>query len=151
MKHRTNVLVLIFAGPPELKILLLKRVPEKGGFWQPLTGGIERGEDPLESLRRELLEETGIRAVRRIIDLDYSFTHFTPKDGVLMHQKDICFAVEVEPESGITLSSEHLDYQWCRLQEVSLYLKWVPVLNALDKLAEMLTAEQQPKCETGEN
>jgi lipoyl(octanoyl) transferase len=40
-------------------VLLLKRAPERGGFWQPVTGRMEPGESPLETARRELREETG--------------------------------------------------------------------------------------------
>ena len=30
-------------GPVE--VLILKLTPERGGFWQPVTGGVEEGED----------------------------------------------------------------------------------------------------------
>jgi len=29
----------------EIQYLLLKRTPEKEGFWQPVTGGLEEEED----------------------------------------------------------------------------------------------------------
>jgi len=41
--------------------LLLKRLPERNGFWQPVTGGLEEGETRTEALYREIREETGIR------------------------------------------------------------------------------------------
>ncbi len=41
------------------RVLLLRRVPERGGFWQPVTGRIEPGEAPEVAARRELGEETG--------------------------------------------------------------------------------------------
>ncbi len=41
------------------RVLLLRRAPERGGFWQPVTGRIEPGEAPIEAARRELREETG--------------------------------------------------------------------------------------------
>src|ERR1019366_9102067 len=52
------------------RVLLLHRRPERGNFWQPITGSIEEGELPLETARRELIEETGNaggpRAVARL-------------------------------------------------------------------------------------
>ncbi len=41
------------------RVLLLKRAPARGGFWQPVTGRIDPGEMAIEAARRELREETG--------------------------------------------------------------------------------------------
>src|SRR4030042_1806138 len=43
-----------------IEYLLLKRLPERNGFWQPVTGGVEEGESRDEALHREIMEETGI-------------------------------------------------------------------------------------------
>ncbi|MDO8471907.1 MAG: NUDIX domain-containing protein [bacterium] len=43
-----------------IKYLALKRNAAKGGFWQPLTGGIHSGEDIRVALVRELGEELGL-------------------------------------------------------------------------------------------
>jgi dATP pyrophosphohydrolase len=139
--RRINVLVFIFTMTPELKFLLLKRVPEKGGFWQPLSGGIELDEMPDGAVRRELYEETGIQDIVRVLKLNYSFTHDTPKNGVLMHQEDICYAVEVVGAAKIALSHEHNEYRWCSLEEVRLLLQWEPAVLVLEKLVRLLKSQ----------
>jgi dATP pyrophosphohydrolase len=138
MIERTNVLVFVFTKTPDLRFLLMKRRPEKGGFWQPVSGGIERNETPLQALKREVMEETGIKSYERIIDLEYTFVHHTEKDGALMKMKDICYAVEVKRTFKITLSDEHLEYKWCDLEESMQYLDWEPVVIALQKLVELV-------------
>ncbi|HSN69507.1 MAG TPA: lipoyl(octanoyl) transferase LipB [Thermoanaerobaculia bacterium] len=55
------------------KVLLLRRHPDRGEFWQPVTGRIEPGETPGEAARRELAEETGCDATPREIGLRQSF------------------------------------------------------------------------------
>ncbi|MFX1483784.1 MAG: NUDIX pyrophosphatase [Promethearchaeota archaeon] len=141
MIDRTNVLVFVFVKTPAPKVLLMKRTQERGGFWQPISGGIEPSETLDDALRRELYEETGIRGIVRILNLDYSYTHDTPKNGIMMHQQDICYAVEVQEQIRIVLSNEHIEYRWSDLQEVRSLLVWNPALEALIKLEKVLTAE----------
>ena len=47
--------------PEDQEILLLKVENESVSFWQPITGGIERGESPEEACLREIKEEPGGR------------------------------------------------------------------------------------------
>src|SRR5438067_3305667 len=55
------------------RVLLLHRRPERGNFWQPITGSIEEGELPLETARREIAEETGHPGEPEELDLHQSF------------------------------------------------------------------------------
>lgn len=44
------------------EFLLLKRLPEKGGFWQPISGGVEKTDNSLiNAAFRELKEEANIQ------------------------------------------------------------------------------------------
>jgi lipoyl(octanoyl) transferase len=55
------------------KILVMRRTMPRGGFWQTVTGRIERGEKPIEAARRELWEETGARAEVRPLEYEHDF------------------------------------------------------------------------------
>src|SRR2546423_1120679 len=55
------------------RVLLLHRKPERGNFWQPITGSIEKGETPIETARREIIEETGNPGDPDPLDLEQSF------------------------------------------------------------------------------
>jgi len=62
MRLPIQVEVIIFRrNGSRIEYLLLKRLPERNGFWQPVTGGVEEGETRKEALCREVMEETGIK------------------------------------------------------------------------------------------
>ena len=44
------------------EVLILHRVPEQGGYWHVVAGGVESGETVTEAAERELQEETGLLA-----------------------------------------------------------------------------------------
>lgn len=134
MIERTNVQAFVFTQNPFFKVLILKRVPERSGYWQPVCGGIDGNESPVDTVRREVFEETGLTEINNIIDLQYSFTYRETKNGQLMNMQDICFAVEVAQESDVELSEEHEQFKWCSESEAKKYLKWEHNLIALEKL-----------------
>lgn len=138
MIQRINVQVFIFCKNPSLKVLILKRTPERSGYWQPVCGGVEKGEELLESALREAYEETGIRDIKSIVDLKYTFVYKEIKNGVLMEMQDFCFAVEVENIFDVKLSDEHEEYKWCSYIEAKEYLKWEHNLIALENLSKIL-------------
>lgn len=89
--------------------VLAKRIPERGGFWQPFTGGEEDFDngDLRKTVIRELKEEIGVVISEKdIINIDNNFS-FTDKDGVL--KTETCFGVilKTEIKNAINLSSKH--------------------------------------------
>ncbi len=132
MIERTNVQIFLFTRNSEFKVLILKRTPEKGGFWQPLSGGIEEGENSYDTIKREVFEETGIQDIKNVFDLDYTFTFKAPISRKWM--RDICFAAEIDNLFDVKLSNEHDEYKWCNKKEAKKLLKWKCNLIAYKKL-----------------
>lgn len=65
-KRPESVLVMVCTRLGE--VLLLERVRPRG-FWQSVTGSLDWGETARAAARRELFEETGLRAGCRLRDL----------------------------------------------------------------------------------
>jgi 8-oxo-dGTP pyrophosphatase MutT (NUDIX family) len=118
-----------------VEYLLLKRLPERNGFWQPVTGGMEEGETQEETLRREVIEETGVKNILAVIR---SLCYFEFSDPNL--NQEYVYGVEVSSSEEIVLDrKEHNEYRWCSFQEALQLLNWKENKEALKRLNKILT------------
>jgi 8-oxo-dGTP pyrophosphatase MutT (NUDIX family) len=118
-----------------IEYLVLKRTSERGGFWQPITGALEKGESKIQALRREIEEETGITNFIEIIEDIY---HFEFNDPSLY--REYVFGVEVSPEEKIVINEkEHSAFRWCCFEEAFGLIRWDENKVALRKLGKILT------------
>lgn len=127
------------------QVLLLHRVPERGGFWQTLTGRREGGESPLQTAARELHEETGF-APRleelRALDYVHSFALELPLAQVRrpLFAQETAFTVRVSNAGGaegaggtnpVLDPREHDAFRWCTVEEALALLPFVGLKRAL--------------------
>lgn len=119
--------------------LLLKRVTDRGAFWQGVTGGVENGENLLEAARRELIEETGL-SFSVIKDIDYSYSF--PIENRWQHNyavgvKEIVehvFVAYLDHEQEPVIDpDEHDAWKWCFFDEAIKLLTWPENIEALQK------------------
>src|SRR5207302_5569755 len=107
------------------RVLLLKRAPERGGFWQILTGGIEPGESPLQAAAREVSEETGFNGELR----DLGYRHSFALGERLLFAEETAFALQAAGEPK--LSAEHIEHRWCTLEEAEQLLPFAGLRRAV--------------------
>jgi len=138
MMDRKNVQVILFVKEASIQILLLKRMKDKGGFWQPISGGVETGEELVDAVKREVYEETGISEIKQILDLKYSFHFEAEKDGQIMQMTDHCFGMEIKEKVCIKLSDEHEKYIWCSVEEAKKHITWEFSIAAIQRLVEAI-------------
>lgn len=116
--------------------LLLKRIPERGGFWQPITGGVHKNEDLLDAAKRELFEETQIKDYLRFLSDIYYFEFGSDEDGWL---KEYVYGVEIDKNMEPVLSFEHTEKKWCTFNEALDLLKYDTNKEAFNKLYERIS------------
>ena len=76
LPYRVGVGIIVLNK--ENKIFVAKRIDNPNGFWQMPQGGVDEGEDFLSAAYRELEEETSIKNVELITEIDEITTYELP-------------------------------------------------------------------------
>jgi 8-oxo-dGTP pyrophosphatase MutT (NUDIX family) len=99
------------------EVLILRRGPEKGGIWAPVTGNVEAGESTRAAAARELQEETGFGAAAALHPTRF-VNRFTKRvDGRDVEFEEEVFAAVVRPGIPVKVSHEHVEAQWIPPEE----------------------------------
>ena len=76
LPYRVGVGIIVLNK--ENKIFVARRIDNPKGFWQMPQGGVDEGEDFLSAAYRELEEETSIKNVQLITEIDGITTYELP-------------------------------------------------------------------------
>ena len=112
------------------KILVAKRIDNSKNFWQMPQGGVDEGEDFLSAAYRELEEETSIKNVELVKELDGMLTYELPAHllgkiwkGKYRGQKQKWFIMRfLGNDDDINLKTdkpEFLDWKWIDLNMIT--------------------------------
>ena len=136
----------------ESKVFVGKRIDNPKSFWQMPQGGINQNENFLQAAKRELEEETGIKSVELVKELNGWLEYDLPEnllgkvlEGKYRGQKQKWFIMKfVGKDNEInvkTKNPEFLDWKWIGVSElpsiavsfkVDLYKKLKEELNFLN-------------------
>tara|TARA_B100000470_G_scaffold194981_1_gene163646 strand:+ start:37 stop:510 length:474 start_codon:yes stop_codon:yes gene_type:complete len=115
LNHKNNV----FVG---------KRIDNPKNFWQMPQGGVCQNENLLQAAKRELEEETGVKSVKVIKELDGWFEYDLPKNllgiwkGKYRGQKQKWFVMKfigkTDEINVKTKNPEFLDWKWIDSSEL---------------------------------
>ena len=114
----------------ENKVCVAKRMDNPKNFWQMPQGGVDEGEDFLKAAYRELEEETSIKNVELIKELNGTITYELPDrllgliwKGKYRGQKQKWFLmrfVGTDNEINIkTKQPKYLEWKWVELDKIT--------------------------------
>lgn len=127
MRHKLPVSVLVVVHTLDREVLLLERA-RRSGYWQSVTGSLDRPDEPLElAAAREVREETGIDAasgtlsrwnVANSFEIYLHWRHrFAP--GVT-HNTEHVFGLALPAPVPVTLAAaEHVAFAWMPWREAA--------------------------------
>ena len=119
----------------ENKVFVAKRIDNPKNFWQMPQGGVDKGEEYYSAALRELKEETSIKTVSLIKEIDDLTTYLLPNHlvgiiwkGRYKGQRQKWFVVRFNgDEKEININTKHPEF---------LDWKWVNIENLTDKIVE---------------
>ena len=110
----------------ENKILVGKRIDNPKYFWQMPQGGVDDDEDFFEAAKRELKEETSVKSVKLIKEINDFLIYELPENllgkvlyGKYRGQKQKCFIMKFTGQDNEinvdTENPEFLDWKWIKI------------------------------------
>ncbi|MBC7782158.1 MAG: dihydroneopterin triphosphate diphosphatase [Proteobacteria bacterium] len=126
MMYKIPVSVLVVIHTQAWEVLILER-SDRPGFWQSVTGSIDRVDEPLaQTARREVEEETGIDVRSgRLVDWEHSnrfeiYPHWRARygPGVTVNVEHV-FGLALPARVPVTISREHTRYAWLPWDEAA--------------------------------
>ena len=147
---RTGVGIIVLNN--ENKVFVAKRKDNPVNKWQMPQGGVDKGEDYFTAMKRELFEETSIKNIKILKEIDEIFEYELPNHligkiwkGKFRGQKQKWFITKFTGEdSEINLKTnnqEFIDWKWIfpnELPTVIVDFKRELYIKLLEKIKEVI-------------
>ena len=112
------------------QVFFAKRIDNPKNFWQMPQGGVDKGEQYYDAAIRELKEETSIKTISLIKEIDGLTTYLLPSNlvgiiwkGKYKGQKQKWFIVRFNgEEKEINIHTKHpefLDWKWVNIENLT--------------------------------
>jgi 8-oxo-dGTP pyrophosphatase MutT (NUDIX family) len=134
--HNSVGIILFCRFPRSVKYLLIK---QHQGHWGFPKGHIEKNEKKIDTARRELKEETGIRSVsllqnKILLNDEYSF--FNGNGKII---KRIGYYIGETKEKKVKIDGkEILNYKWCTFSKALDKITFTQTKNVLKKARKFI-------------
>ena len=147
---RTGVGIIVLNNNNQ--VFVGKRKDNPGDKWQMPQGGVDKGEDFITAMRRELIEETSIKNIKILKEVQNMYQYELPKNlvgiiwkGKFRGQRQKWFITKfLGKDNEINLDTQHpefIDWKWIDpkdLPEVIVDFKKELYLNLLKEINQVI-------------
>ena len=134
------------------QVFVGKRKDNPGNNWQMPQGGIDEGEDFISAMKRELMEETSIKNIKILKELEHLYQYDLPKNlvgiiwkGKFRGQKQKWFITRfLGKDTEINLNTKHpefIEWKWIepeKLPELIVYFKKEIYLSLVKEIKSLI-------------
>ena len=147
---RTGVGIIVLNN--DNQVFVGKRKDNPGDKWQMPQGGVDKGEDFITAMRRELIEETSIKNIKIVKEIQNMYQYELPKNlvgiiwkGKFRGQRQKWFITKfLGKDNEINLDTQYpefIDWKWIDpkdLPEVIVDFKKDLYLNLLKEINQVI-------------
>ncbi|MDG6909499.1 MAG: NUDIX domain-containing protein [Nitrososphaerota archaeon] len=99
---------VVFRDSPAGRVYLLL---QNAGRWDFPKGGVEKGESELDTVVREVAEETGLKDLKFLPGFRKEIEYFYRRDGKNVH-KQVVYLLASTANEKVKISFEHQGFGW---------------------------------------
>ena len=134
MLHEKSCGAVVFFKSIQTKYLLLQY---EAGHWDFVKGNVELNESEVETVLRELREETGIVASQVIGGFREQIQYFYRRQGETIQKEVVFYLIQADTER-VELSFEHVGSEWLDYQHALERLTFKNAREVLQKAHDFL-------------
>src|SRR5215472_15577395 len=124
VQHRGSAVMM--AVDDRKRILLVRqfRLPARQYLWELPAGRLDPGETPLKAAKRELIEETGMRAKKWS-----KLVSYYPSPGFLAERMNLFVATELTEGESAPMEDERIETRWFPAREIEEMIRRARILD----------------------
>jgi ADP-ribose pyrophosphatase len=125
VNHRGSAVMMPVDEKKRILLVRQYRLAARRYLWELPAGTIDPGESPLQTARRELVEETGYRAKKW-----QKVAEFFPSAGFLSEKMTIYLATGLTEGEAKPMEDERIEARWFKASEVDAMLRSGKIMDA---------------------
>jgi len=112
----------------------------KKDYWDFPKGHVEKGEKEIETVKREVFEETGLKDIKILDGFKETIKYFFKWQGKNV-LKFVTFYLAETKEKEVKISFEHIGYEWLPFEKAKERLSFKNAREILERANQFLRAK----------
>lgn len=125
VRHNGSAVMMAVDEKDRVMLVRQYRLPAKQSLWEIPAGKVDDGENVLQAAKRELIEETGLRAKKW-----KKLVSFFPSPGYVEEKMTIFLATELAQGESQPMEDERIETKWFTKKELRKMLESNEILDA---------------------
>jgi ADP-ribose pyrophosphatase len=118
VQHQGSAVMMAVDDRKRILLVRQYRLPARQYLWELPAGRMDPGETPLQAAKRELIEETGIKAKKWT-----KLVSYYPSPGFLAEKMHLFVATELTAGEAKPMEDERIETRWLPSREIEAQIR----------------------------